>query len=222
MGLGLKINSGSKDFLPIIKYDARAGRVFRVDRADGVSTPVDITKKFKAVFDFENVEVGYINFATGSAPDFVMVSLGSVLPASPSENHKQGMRMVVKLHESCGGDCRELAGTSGAFLASMEKLHDEYLAGLVNNAGKLPVVTLADTVAIESGSGARKSTNYRPVFEITGWVNRPKDLVASPRDSESAAAAPAKVTPPSTGSSRAPPPVARTPEPAMAEDEDFG
>ena len=44
MGLGLKINSGSKDFLPIIKYDSRAGRVFRVDRADGVSTPVDITK----------------------------------------------------------------------------------------------------------------------------------------------------------------------------------
>jgi len=77
MGLGLKISSGGGDFLPIVKYDARAGRMFRVDKVDGISTPVDITKKFKAVFDFENVEVGYINFATGSAPDFVMVPLGA-------------------------------------------------------------------------------------------------------------------------------------------------
>ena len=112
MGLGLKISSGGGDFLPIIKYDARAGRMFRVDKVDGVSTPVDITKKFKAVFDFENVEVGYINFATGSAPDFVMVPLGDALPEQPSPNHKQGMRMTVKLGEACGGDCREIAGTS--------------------------------------------------------------------------------------------------------------
>lgn len=221
MGLGLKINSGSKDFLPIIKYDARAGRVFRVDRADGVSTPVDITKKFKAVFDFENVEVGYINFATGSAPDFVMVPLGSVLPACPSENHKQGMRMVVKLSEACGGDCRELAGTSGAFLTSVSRLHDEYLAGLVQNPGKLPVVSLIDTIGIESGSGARKSTNYSPVFEISGWVSRPKDLGPNNRSSEPAEIT-ARSAPPSTGSARAPAPVPRSPEPVMADSEDFG
>ena len=53
-------SSGGGDFLPIVKYDARAGRFFRVDREDGVSTPVDITRSFKAVFDFENVETGWI------------------------------------------------------------------------------------------------------------------------------------------------------------------
>ena len=220
MGLGLNINTGSKNFLPIIKYDARAGRVFRVDKVDGISTPVDITKKFKAVFDFENVEVGYINFATGSAPDFVMVPLGNALPAIPSENHKQGMRMSVRLGKDCGSDCRELAGTSGAFLASMEKLHDEYIAGVKDNAGKLPVVALADTIPIESCAGAKKSTNYRPVFEITAWVDRPKDLGPNARDAEAAPAI--KAVPPSTGSSRASAPTSRSPEPAMAEDEDFG
>ena len=39
--------SGGGDFTPIIKYDARAGRVFRVDReqtTDGfASNPVDVT-----------------------------------------------------------------------------------------------------------------------------------------------------------------------------------
>ena len=130
--------------------------------------------------------------------------------------------MTVKLGRDCGGDCRELAGTSGAFLASMEKLHDEYLAGANQNPGKLPVVSLADTVAIESGSGARKSTNYRPVFEITSWVPRPKDLGPNTQDAEHSSAPPMKSAPPSTGSSRASAPVTRTPAPAMADDEDFG
>ena len=54
MALGFNLGSGGGggDFLPIIKYDARAGRLFRVDREDGVSTSVDITRNFKAVFDF--------------------------------------------------------------------------------------------------------------------------------------------------------------------------
>ena len=58
--------SGGGDFTPIVKYDSRAGRIFRVDRVqtnDGfVSDPVDITQGFKAVFDFENIEVGWIDF----------------------------------------------------------------------------------------------------------------------------------------------------------------
>ena len=67
--------SGGGDFLPIVKYDARAGRFFRVDREEGTSTPVDITRTFKAVFDFENVETGWIAFVAGSAPDFQMTPM---------------------------------------------------------------------------------------------------------------------------------------------------
>ena len=127
--------------------------------------------------------------------------------------------MTVKLGEACGGDCREIAGTSGALLNSMEKLHDEYLAGVQKNVGKLPVVSMTDTVAVESGGGAKKSTNYHPVFEIVSWVDRPKSLGHGASGSESA---PKKAAPPSTGSTRAPAPVPRTPEPEVAEDEDFG
>ena len=40
-------SSGGGDFLPIVKYDARAGRFFRMDRVDTgsgfESDPVDIT-----------------------------------------------------------------------------------------------------------------------------------------------------------------------------------
>jgi len=81
MGLGLNYRrSGGGDFLPVCKYDARAGRAFRVDREDGQNNPVDITRNFKAVFDMENIEVGWIAFPKGAAPDFQLVPLGEEFP----------------------------------------------------------------------------------------------------------------------------------------------
>lgn len=220
MALGLNTGSGGGNFLPIVKYDARAGRMFRVDREDGVSTPVDITRNFKAVFDFEALEVGYINFNTGSAPDFVMVPFGHPLPERPSENHRQGMRMTLKLSAELGGDVREIAGTSAALIKGVDGLHDAYIVGMVQNPGKLPVVVLADTLAVESGAGTKKSTNYQPVFEITGWVKRPSGL--EPRAGEPARPGSfpaAKVAPPATGSTRAAPPKA---QPFISDEDDFG
>ena len=219
MALGFSYGGSGEggDFLPIVKFDARAGRFFRVDREDGVSTPHDITRNFKAVFDFENLEVGWISFNAGSAPDFKMVPFGEDMGAKPSDNHKRGIRMAVKLGGECGGDCRELAGTSAAMMKGIDLLHDDYIAGLKANAGKLPVVVLEDTIPIESGSGSKKSTNYQPVFEITGWVKRPGDLNNAPsRGTSKPAPVQASKAPPATGSTRAAPP------PPVNEDEDFG
>lgn len=182
--------ASSGDFTDIVKYDARAGRIFRVDRADdGTKTPVDITRSFRAVLDFENVEVGYILFPRGGVPDLQMVPHGSPMPARPTPEHKQGIRLHIKLSPACGGDVRELAGTANAFLVGINAVHDAYLAGAKANLGKLPVVVLEDTIAVESGSGTKRSTNYQPVFAIAGWAPRPADM--GPK-----AAAPAAVAPP--------------------------
>ena len=230
MSLGFSIGGSGEggNFLPIVKFDARAGRIFRVDREDGVSNQIDITRNFKGVFDFENLEVGWISFNAGSAPDFQMVPLGSSMGDRPSENHKRGIRMAVKLGGECGGDCRELAGTSAAMMKGIDALHNDYLAGASDNPGKLPVVVLEDTVPIESGSGTKKSTNYQPIFKIAGWVKRPSDLNdASARGPKAApevpnwASGPAQSkSPPSTGSTRAAPPKAKTVAPE--DEEDFG
>ena len=89
-----------------------------------------------------------------------------------------------------------------AGLDGVATLQDDSLANRAANPGKLPVVVLEDTVGIESGQGTKKSTNYRPLLKIVGWVARPKDL--QPRGEPAPAAAPAK--PPATGSTRAAPP----------------
>lgn len=214
MALGINYESTGGDFLPILKFDCRAGRMFRRDRVNGENTDIDVTKAFKAVMDLENLETGWMNFDTGGAPDFQMAVLGKgAPPAKPSDKHRMGVRMTLKLHKDCGGDIREFAGNAKALVRGVDGLHNEYLAGVKSNPGKLPVVVLEDAVPITSGEGARKSTNYAPVFKITGWVARPDDLVYTPRSS-SASEPSAAGSPPATGSTKVGAPVA-------AED-DFG
>lgn len=219
-------NSGG-DFIPIVKYDARAGRLFRVDKDTDGSTPVDITKAFKAVFDFEQVEVGWILFAAGGAPDFRMTPYGQPMAERPSADYKQGVRLRIKLGPNCGGDVREMAGTSAAFLRGINALHDEWMAQKATNAGKLPVVSLEDTLPVESGQGAKRSTNYQPVFRIVGWAPRPNNLplhnwsVSGP-DMSNASGSQQQTRPPANGSTVVAPPVTKAT--ASIEDtmDDFG
>jgi hypothetical protein len=208
--------SSGGNFLPIVKYDARAGRMSKRNKdADGVHE-VDITRNFKAIFDMENVEAGWIMFPAGAAPVFKMSRMADGTPVeSPGEGFKRGVRFVVKLSKDSGGDVRELASNAKAFMKGVRKLFADYSAGVAGNPGKLPIVTMSDTVAETSGEGAKRSTNYVPVFEITGWVNRPEDLVYEPRNSAPAASAPPASfgSAPSTGSTRVN---------APADEDDFG
>jgi hypothetical protein len=214
------------DFTPIVKYDARAGRIFRMDRVDTgngfENKAVDITANFKAMFDLENVETGWIDFAPGSAPDFKLVPIGKELPDKPSAKHKNGIRLMLKLSKDCAGESpavRELAGTSKAFLSGVEELYEGYLEKKVTNPGKLPVVVLEKVTPIKTGSGAKSSTNFHPTFRISGWTPR-GDLTFVPKATPPTQGPQQPVmnyaTPPSTGSTRAPA--------AQAEvtDEDFG
>lgn len=231
-GFSTEPNKGG-DFLPIVKYDARAGRIFRMDRVDAggqfVTEPVDITTGFKAMVDLENIETGWVNFNTGGAPHFAMVRMGERLPAQPSPQHKNAVRFMMKLGAECGGEkrIREMASQAKAFLSGFETLYHDYLAQKDANPGKLPVVTLKTTKPIKSGQGDKQSTNYLPVFEIVGWSPR-GDLAFQPKGdggappAETAPAAAAQ-TPPATGSTVVAPPAAKpAPAPAMADDEDFG
>lgn len=225
MAFGISLSGGGGDFLPILKYDARAGRFFREDKnGGGEADKVDVTRNLKMVVDFENLEIGWMLFARGSAPDYAMVPFGDKVPPAPSENHKQGVRFCVKLNAEAGGDVRELSSSARSFLNGMDPIHTAYVQNAAANPGKLPVVALKDTIPVESGKGANKSTNYQPVFELIAWVDRPKDLVANPRNKTAASAPAAPVAaPPATGSTVVPPPAPK-PAPAMAaaDDLDFG
>lgn len=182
MALGLQTESnGGGDFNKVIKFDARAGRMFRVDREQDAggqyqTENVEVTNGFTAVMDLENIEVGWCLFAAGVAPQLTLVPLGQPLPPRPSDQHKQGFRMMMKLGKSSGGDVRELSATSKAVLGAVDELHTAYEAGNVANPGKLPLVALTGSKAIVSTGKGQSSTNYAPIFEIQKWLDRPADL----------------------------------------------
>ena len=209
--------SGGGNFLPIVKYDAKAGRMARVDGRGEDRANIDITRNFKAIFDLANIEVGYIKFVAGQAPDFRVSRFADGKSVTdPGEGFKRGVRMVVKLSKDCGGDVRELASNAKAFTKAIKKLMAEYNAGAANNPDKLPVVAMTDSLAETSGEGQKRTTNYVPVFEITAWVKRPEDLVYEPRNSSSS---------PSSFSSDdfgAPPSTGSTKVSAPADEDDFG
>jgi len=224
---GFPVKSGGEgggDFTPVLKYTATAGRFFRVDRVDNgngfENEEVDITQGIKFIADFENLEVGYIRFVAGQAPDFQLVPIGSQMPVKPSPQHANGVRFMLKLSKECGGDrpVREIAGTSNAFRGAIEAVYTAYLAQKGNNPGKLPVLVVDKITPVKSGPGSQ-STNYHPVFRISDWKER-NDLVFVPKAVEPSQASQvlaATATAPSTGSTRASAPVAET-----ADADDFG
>lgn len=230
MALGISTESGGGngeyDRMPFIGYNAKAGRVYRHDRentGDGwVTTKHEITMEFQAIMDLENIETGWLNFPSGAAPSFALARIGEPKPARPSPQHKEGLRVVMKLSQACADGkpaIRELTGNAKTLVRGFDDLHNQYLAGKDANPGMLPVVKLKKVVEIESeykvDGKLTKQSNFQPVFEIIKWLPRPEDLIYKP--TASAATIPAISAPPSTGSTRVDPPKAKVLEDDFAE-----
>jgi hypothetical protein len=166
-----------RSFLPVCKFDATNGVMNRSDReqdsnGNWQTKTVDITEDFEAIVDMENLQIGWIAFPSGGAPDFHMVPVGTNVGEPPSDNHKEGFRVRMKLTNGAGDDVREFSSTSKAVWQSLDELHDEWDEERTRHKGKLPIVSIAEVAKVQTKSG----TYYRPIFEITEWVKRPDDL----------------------------------------------
>ena len=210
MGLGLTTGGGSGgDIQPYINYDAKAGRMFRVDRAQGsdgtwATDKVEITNTVQMVMDLANIRVGWINYTT-QGPVRKLVTLGKeAIPPRPDDKNadgkpafKQGFEVNLLLDKASGGGVPRVFGSAaGCVIEAMDALHDAYSGAAEAKDGKLPVVKVAGVQPVKSG----QSTNYKPTFAIIAWLDRPAAMA------ETTQAAPA--TPPSTGSTVVAPPIA--------------
>lgn len=182
MGLGFSGGGAGGDFNAVCKYNAKAGRMYRIDRIDRGGTfendEVEITAGFQAAFDMDSIEVGWAKFVRGMAPDWRMVKLGAAWPERPGDTGADGkplfkktFRLMVKLGQSIGGDVREFASSAGCVIDAFNGLHDAYTAGKAANQGKVPIVAMPRTVKMAGKGG---DNNYAPVFEIVSWVEREK------------------------------------------------
>jgi hypothetical protein len=204
MALGLNTSTSGADFIPHIRYDARAGRLFRADRTQGAdgrweTAMVDITSPPpQFIMDLAQIEVGWLSYA-GGTPDLRMVPFGTPLPPVPSKDHKQGFRVRVYAPKLLGG-LREFASSAKVAIAAMDAVHSQFEAAPERGQGLVPVVCLAGTTPVTSKTPQGSSTNYSPVFRIQRWVARPADLPIG--------AVPATAAATATGTAPAPAPAA--------------
>ena len=186
MSLGKRVG-GSGDITPLIKFDARSGVLYRCDRtraADGewYTSQENTTGNFVAVFDMENVQVGWIAFSSGGPPNFVMSPVGADIGNPPGDQHKQGFRLHLKLAKGSGGGVREFASTAGSTWQAIDELHTEFEKERGKHPGELPLVKLGGVRANKTPKG----TSYVPTFKIAGWMARPAELEPPEIPTESA------------------------------------
>jgi hypothetical protein len=230
MALGLSVGNGGggEDRMPYVKYDARSGRMFRVDRNNvggaWQTDQVDITGNAQFVVDLANVQVGWISFGD-QGPVKMLVPLGTALPPRPEgldsngkPAFKQGFSLRLALAKECGGGVREFGSNAACVIEAMNELHDAYGSAAEAKAGKLPIVKMGNATPVKSG----QSTNYKPMFAIVGWADRPATLQAPTAQATPIA------SPPSTGSTIVSPPTTVlppnniVPQQAAAMASDFG
>jgi hypothetical protein len=186
MGLNIS-NGGGEDFVPFLKYNAKAGRWYvRKDEND-----VEINNP-TFVIDFDNIKTGWFLFEAGIPPSIAFDKDLSTPAAKPSEKHKRGFEVNVFSKSMLDG-VRVFSSTSGIVGSSINAIYEQYEKEKAANNGSLPVVQCAG-VTPEVG---KHGTNYKPNLSIVKWTSRPAEFDAINTNAPAPQVAPASI--PSSG-----------------------
>lgn len=193
MPLNLSISDG--DFTPFLRYNAKAGRFYV--RAEGASEETEIHNPLLA-FDMANIKTGWLHYSEGAGPQKVWdPSQEQSAPKPPGpQKWKRGFEVMVYGNGIIPGTnqkigLREFSSTAGNVIGPMLRMHADYEAGMIQNAGKIPVYGCSGVKAINGMHGV----NYEPLFALKQWVDRTKVpefvTVAKPEPRHQAPLAPA-------------------------------
>jgi hypothetical protein len=184
MAFGLPQPAPSGDYNDFVKYDANAGRLFRMDK-DATTyeqLPVDITTPApRFAIDFGSLEVGYGFFSQGNPPDLRLVPYGQPLPEQPRDlDEKKRLKFRptfrVKLVGKVLDGLREWTSQANCVMEAVEDLHQKFKEHPEAQAGKVPIVEMTRTLPVTLGKGKRARTIYAPCFQIIGWTERTAEM----------------------------------------------
>lgn len=195
-------NSGSGDFTPWVKYNAKAGRWYiKGDNGDvEVQNPVFVA-------DFANIKTGWFYFASGQAPEKVLDPSLTQRAEKPARTYtdsktgavkdafKRGFLVNLYSKQNFGGVV-ELSSTAEAICTPIGELYKLYSESAESKTGQLPVVSVKGANPVTGKHG----TNYVPVFQIEKWVARPAELEGSESTAPVASAAQAQQAAPTQSS----------------------
>jgi hypothetical protein len=203
-------NSGV--FLPIVKWNAVAGKFFIVNReVGGEQRHIEVPNNTQFAIDFGTLEAGYVSFGQqGPTRTMVPYYEGVSMPGQPQDRDAENRLIMkpgfwIKVAGNALEGVREWCSNASSLLNAMDELYQLYRTSPEAARDQIPIVVIRGTNTIVTGSGARKSTNYAPIFEIISWIQRPAELLG-PRTTPIPAAAPA--APPASPAAWTPPPAA--------------
>ena len=156
----------------------------------------------KFVFDYENLETGWMHIATGMFEFIPDDSLGRK-GAQPSPEHKRGFKAIFYNKSML---VAEFSANGAGANMGIESLYKQVSAQAAANAGKLPVVEYTGSRPEKVGKGSTRV----PEFNVTGWVARPAALSddnSGGFDPEISAPVPVKPAPSPVKAKPAPTPV---------------
>jgi hypothetical protein len=157
----------------------------------------------KFVFDYENLETGWMHIAVGIfefIPDATLGQKG----AQPSADHKRGFKATF--YNKTMGVAEFSANGAGANMGIDALWKQIQAQSPVDHAGKLPVVQYTGSRPEKVGKGSTRV----PEFNVTGWVARPAALSddnSGGFDPEISAPVPVKPAPSPVKAKPAPTPV---------------
>jgi hypothetical protein len=167
----LNLNTGGGNFLPILKYNAKAGRWLKRD-AQGDEFVDNEVANMTAIFDLENIETGWLHFAPATGPEFVADPDLSNAGPRPDNSFKRGFCLKVFSEKNLDG-AREVLSNSISLNRAILALYDHYEnSPNKDDDNRLPVVTCTGVEAFTGKHG----TNYEPTLDIVGWEARPDAL----------------------------------------------
>jgi hypothetical protein len=162
----------------------------------------------KFVFDYENLQTGWMLIATGIFEFNADDSLGRK-GAQPTPEHKRGFKATF--YNKTMGVAEFSANGAGANMG-LEGLWKQVQAQAGANAGKLPVVEYTGSRPEKVGKGSTRV----PEFTVTGWVARPAALQEGAAQAEPEFSAPAPIAKPAPSK-----PAPSKPAPSLDDDEMF-
>lgn len=210
-GFGLNIGKGG-DFLPSIRINGKDGGVER-STWDGTNRGTEVIDDLVCLMDWATLQVGWVKF-DDKGPDKRLVAIGDPLPDRPSEDHKQGVQVVVLLPGGLG--CHEICSTAIGVVSALETVYEASISASEWQQGKVPVIRIKEFIKEKTKHGSRAV----PVFEILDWKDRPDELAAHKATPKPRAAMPTASRPAETGSTQMTPPPAS--QPVAAAVPDFG
>jgi hypothetical protein len=179
MAFGMTRRAAPADFIDIVKFDANAGRLFRVDYnfASGEKTQVDITTPPpRFAIDLGSLEIGWAHFAA-TGPEFHLVPEGEPVPPQPPGLDDKGRPKFreafrVKVYGKITDGLREWSSTAACVADAVDDLYQKFRDAPEAHEGKVPIVELTKTLPITTGRPPRQRTLYAPCFVIVGWTER--------------------------------------------------